>query len=56
VFDADTSRIFGVDQCLQDQGERLADEVGVAAGAQCIQQVGQGRLVEGVVADSLAEH
>src|SRR4029453_8526111 len=38
---------LGVDQRLQDESERLADEVEVTAGAQCIQEVGQGRLAEG---------
>src|SRR4029450_6326118 len=44
---ADVPGGFGVDQCLQDQSERLADDVEVPTGAQCIQQVGQGRLAEG---------
>jgi hypothetical protein len=38
---------FGLDQRLEDQGERLADDIQVTAGAQCIQQLVQGRLVEG---------
>jgi hypothetical protein len=44
---ADVLGGLGVDQCLQDQRQRLADEVEVATGAQCIQQLGQGRLAEG---------
>jgi hypothetical protein len=44
---------FRLDQRLQDQGQRLADHIQVAAGAQCIQQLVQGRLVEGHRADSL---
>jgi hypothetical protein len=44
---ADVLGGLGVDQCLQHQGERLADEVEVTAGAQCIKQVGQGRLAQG---------
>jgi hypothetical protein len=39
---ADVLGGFGVDQGLQDQPQRLADDVEVAAGAECIQQVGQG--------------
>jgi hypothetical protein len=38
---------LGLDQGLQHQREAFADDVQVAAGAQCIQQLGQGRLVEG---------
>jgi hypothetical protein len=34
---ADVLGGFGIDQCLQDQRERLADDVEVAAGVQCIQ-------------------
>jgi hypothetical protein len=44
---------FGLDQRLEDQGERLADDVQVTAGAQCIQQLVQGRLVEAIAANSL---
>jgi hypothetical protein len=50
---ADLLGSLGVDQRLQDQRERLADDVQVAAGTQCIQQLGQGRLAEGHRADSL---
>jgi hypothetical protein len=38
---------LGIDQCLQDQRQRLTDNIEVAAGMQCIQQVGQGRLAAG---------
>ena len=36
-----------LDQGLQHQLQPRADKVEVAAGAQCVQQLGQGRLVEG---------
>ena len=42
---ADVLGGLGVDQCLQHQGEPFADDVQVPASAQCIQQVGHGRLV-----------
>jgi hypothetical protein len=38
---------LSLDQGLPHQRERLADDVQVAAGAQCIQQLRQGRLAEG---------
>jgi hypothetical protein len=41
---ADVLGGLGVDQPLQHQRERLPDDIEVAAGAQSIQQVGQGRL------------
>jgi hypothetical protein len=44
---ADVLGGLGLDQRLQHQGERFADEVEVTAGAQCIEQLGQGRLAEG---------
>jgi hypothetical protein len=44
---ADVLGGLGVDQRLQDQRERLADEVEVTAGAQRIQQISNGRLVQG---------
>src|SRR5215216_5233138 len=44
---ADVLGGLGIDQCLEHQGEPLADQVEVPAGTQCIQQVGQGRLAEG---------
>jgi len=44
---ADVLGGLGLDQRLQPQGQRLADDVQVAAGTQCIQQLGQGRLAEG---------
>jgi hypothetical protein len=44
---ADVLGGLGIDQRLQDQRERLADNIEVAAGRQCIQQLGQGRLAEG---------
>src|SRR5512132_2339406 len=44
---ADVLGGLGIDQRLEHQGEPFADEVQVTAGAQCIQQLGQGRLVEG---------
>jgi hypothetical protein len=44
---ADARGGFGVDQGCSTSPERLADDVEVAVGAQCIQQLRQGRLVEG---------
>ena len=44
---ADVLGRLGVDQRLQHQSKTLADEVEVTAGAQCIKQLGQGRLAEG---------
>jgi hypothetical protein len=44
---ADVLGGLGLDQRLEHQGEPFADDVQVTAGAQCIQQVGQGRLAEG---------
>jgi hypothetical protein len=44
---ADVLGGLGVDQCLQDQSERLADEVEVTAGAERVQQISNGRLVQG---------
>ena len=44
---ADVLGGFGVDQGLQDHGQPLTDHVKITAGAQCIQQLGQGRLAEG---------
>src|SRR5215216_4824341 len=44
---ADVLGGLGIDQCLEHQGEPLADQVEVPAGTQCIQQLGQGRLAEG---------
>jgi hypothetical protein len=38
---------FGVDQCLQDHGQPLADDVEITAGAQRVQQISNGRLVQG---------
>ena len=38
---------LGLDQRLQHQRQRFADKVEVAAGAQCIEQLGQGRLAQG---------
>jgi hypothetical protein len=38
---------FEVDQRLQHELHRLAHEVEISARTQCVEQVGQGRLVEG---------
>ena len=46
---ADVLGGLGVDQRLQDQRERLADNVEVAAGAQCIEQLGQADLLRAIV-------
>ena len=40
---ADVLGGLGIDQRLEHQGEPFADAVQVTAGAQCIQQLGQGR-------------
>ena len=50
---ADVLGGLDLDQRLQHQGEPFTDEVQVTAGAQCIQELGQGRLAEGHRADSL---
>jgi hypothetical protein len=50
---ADLLGSLGLDQRLEHQGQRLTDDVQITAGAQCIKQVGQGRLAEGHRADSL---
>ena len=51
---------FQLDQRLQHQLHRLAHEVDVAAGAQRVEQLGQGRLVEGhrgvLLRDPWSEH
>jgi hypothetical protein len=44
---ADVLGGLGIDQRLQHQSEPFADDVQVTASAQCIQQLGQGRLAEG---------
>jgi hypothetical protein len=44
---------FGLNQRLEHQREGFTNHVQVAAGAQCIQQLGQGRLVEGHRGDLL---
>jgi hypothetical protein len=44
---ADALGGLDLDQRLEHQGEPLADDVQVTASAQCIQQLGQGRLVQG---------
>src|SRR5918999_675372 len=44
---ADVLGGLDVDQRLEHQGEPFADDARVPAGTQCIQQLGQGRLVEG---------
>jgi hypothetical protein len=44
---ADVLGGLGVDQGLQDHGQPLTDHVKITAGAQRIQQLGQGRLAEG---------
>jgi hypothetical protein len=38
---------FGLDQRLHHQGQALADDVQVTAGAQRVQQISNGRLVQG---------
>jgi hypothetical protein len=50
---ADVLGGLGVDQGLQHQGQALADDVQVTTGAQRVQQIGNGRLVQGHRADSL---
>src|SRR5512132_1668550 len=50
---ADVLGGLGVDQGLQHQGQALADDVQVTAGAQRPQQISNGRLVQGHRADSL---
>jgi hypothetical protein len=47
---------LGTDQCLEHQREPLADAVQVTAGAQCIQQLRQGRLAEGHRGELLGVH
>ena len=44
---ADPLGSLGLDQRLQHQGEALADDVEVTAGTQRIQQISNGRLVQG---------
>jgi hypothetical protein len=46
---ADVLGGLGLDQPGEDQADRLADDVQVTADAQCIQQLGQGRLAEAIV-------
>ena len=38
---------LGFDECLQHQAHGLTEQVEVSTGAQRVEQVGQGRLVEG---------
>ena len=44
---ADHLRRFQVDERLQHELHRFAEHIHVAAGAQRVEQIGQGRLVEG---------
>ena len=44
---ADVLGGLGIDQGLQDQRQRLTNQVEVAAGAQCSKQLRQGRLIQG---------
>jgi len=44
---ADVLGGLGVDQRLEHQGEPFPNDIQVAAGAQCIQQLRQGRLIQG---------
>jgi hypothetical protein len=44
---ADVLGGLDLDQGLQDHGQPLTDHVKITAGAQGIQQVGQGRLIQG---------
>ena len=53
---ADVLGGLGVDQRLEHQGEPFADDVQVAASAQCIKQLGQGRLAEGHRGELLGVH
>ena len=50
---ADVLGGLGVDQRPQHQREPPADDIQITTGTQCIKQVGQGRLTEAIVADSL---
>ena len=47
---------LGIDQRLEHQGQPFADDVQVTASAQCIQQLGQGRLAEGHRGELLGVH
>jgi len=38
---------FGLDQRLEHQRQAFTENIKIAAGAQCIQQLRQGRLIEG---------
>ena len=46
---ADVLGGLGLDQRLQHQRERFADDVQVTAGAQCIEQLGQADLLRAIV-------